>query len=438
MQIARRWFRLASPLLLTLLLTGAGGGGTALGQDLAALEEVAAETAALRELPPVAALDPVFLTREEAEVAIEALLREEWDEDGIAAAIRSAATLGLVPAEINLLQLNIDLLGESAGGYYDPETGNLVVIQDGSFGALEAYVLSHEVTHVLQAEHLGLDELIDGMDDLTDDEILARVALYEGDASLTSILYVASKPVLALQLGAQLAAGGDLETAVFDTAPPVISLGLVFPYLTGTTFVQSLYEDGGWAAVDAAYASPPTSTEQILHTDKYLAGEEPVDVALPEAAATLGAGWEEIDDNRMGEFQIAVLLADLDPGAGLNDLMGTIELPDAASAAAAGWDGDRYQLWTDGEDAEAFVWASVWESDAEAEEFFLAFRAYEEARHDAGFTSERPDDLTLELDGGVARLALAGDTVSYVRAPTADQANQILDELMSDHLEKAA
>jgi hypothetical protein len=432
---ARRWFRLLLPLLLAGLLA-ASAAPAVLGQDLTELEQVAAETAALRELPPVSALDPIFLTREEAAAAIEELLLEEWDEAEVAAAIRSAAALGLLSADIDLLALNIDLLGENAGGYYEPESGNLIVIQDGSFGALEAYVLSHEVTHVLQAEHLGLDELMADMDEVTDDEILALVALYEGDASLASILYVASKPVLALQLGAQMMTG-EVETAAFDAAPPIIALGLVFPYLTGTTFVQSLYEDGGWAAVDAAYANPPTSTEQILHIDKYLAGEQPVEVTLPDAAAALGAGWSAIDDNRLGEFQIAVMLANLDPGAGLNDLMGTIELPAAASAAAAGWGGDHYQLWANGE-VEVFVWESVWESEAEAQEFFLAFRAYEETRHGSLFTAPSPDDLTLATDGPVVRLTLTGDTVRYVQAPTIEQADQILGEMAGEQVDAAA
>ena len=417
-------------LLFSLLLSV--GGQAARGQELAEIEQIAAETAELRQLPPLSTLDPVFLTKEEAIAAIEDLVRAEWDEAEIAAAVRSATALGLLTADVDLLQLNIDLLGEQVGGYFDPETGQIVVIQEAEFGALGTYVLSHEITHALQNEHLGLGDLMDESEAASDDQLLAAVALYEGDATLASSFYIATKPVLALQLAGEAIAGGVAETAVIDAAPPIISLGLLFPYLAGPSFVNELYEEGGWAAVDEAFADPPTSTEQILHVDKYFDGEEPVALTLPDPAATLGPGWTAIDDNTLGEFQTSLLLADLDPGQGINELMGTITLPPAATAAAAGWDGDRYQFWANADgDQEAFVWQSVWESEAEAEEFATALQAYDEARFGGSFDSATatPADLTLETDGPVVRLVRDGDTVSYVQAPTAAEADDIITAL---------
>ena len=46
--------------------------------------------------------------------------------------------------------------------------------------------------------------------------------------------------------------------------------GLVFPYTDGLVFAQAVKKRGGsWASIDAAYASPPLSTEQILHPERY-------------------------------------------------------------------------------------------------------------------------------------------------------------------------
>lgn len=416
--------RLLSLVLAVLLVGGAVQAAT--GQELAELEEIMAETAEFRNLPPLTNLDPLFLTKAEAQAAIEELLRAEWDEAGARAAVRSAAALGLLPLETDLFQLNLDLLGEQVGGYYDPEVGQIVVIQDAGFGALGTYIFSHEITHALQDEHLGLGDLMDAAEEASDDQLLAAASLYEGDATLAAVQYLSSKPLLAVQMAAESVTSSAAETAVMDAAPPIMSLGLVFPYLTGVEFVQALYEDGGWEAVDAAYADPPTSTEQILHIDKYYDGDEPVELTLPDPAATLGEGWEQIDDNVLGEFQISIMLANLEPGEGMNDLLGTINLPDAATAAAAGWNGDRYQLWVQGDEAEAFVWQSVWESEAEAGEFFKAFQAYDEARFDGSFTSAAGDDLTLETDGPVVRLVRAGDAVFYVQAPTVALADQII------------
>jgi hypothetical protein len=417
--------RLILPLLLALVLTS--GGWSALAQEPAELDRIADETAELRELPALDDLDLVFLSREEAREAITELLLTEWDEADAAAAVRSAAALGLLPPDTDLRQLNIDLLGEQAGGYYDPELDQMVVIQDAEFGALGTYVFSHETVHALQDAHLGLSDLMDELEaaEVGDDQLLATVALYEGDASLASALYIATKPVLALQLGAQALGGGVGETAVFDAAPPILSLGLVFPYLSGPAFVQALYEDGGWGAVNDAFTDPPTSTEQILHIDKYYDAEEPVALTLPDPAATLGDGWELIDDNTLGEFQTSLLLANLNPGEGINDLMGTFELPEEASAAAAGWDGDRYQFWVNGE-AGAFVWQSIWESETDAAEFFTALQAYDEARFSGSFTGSDEDGLMLETDGPVVRLVRDGDTVFYVQAPTLADAEAVI------------
>jgi hypothetical protein len=416
-------------LLLAVLLIGSGVQAV-FGQELAELEAIMAETAEIRELPPLSSLDPVFMTQAEAEAAIADLLRAEWDEEGARAAVRSAAALGLLPPDTDLFQLNLDLLGEQVGGYYDPETARIVVIQDEEFGALGTYIFSHEITHALQDEHLGLGDLMEASEEASDDQLLAAASLYEGDATLASVMYLTTKPLLAVQVAAQSVTGDGVETAVLDTAPPIMSLGLLFPYIAGPAFVQELHNEGGWAMVDEAYADPPTSTEQILHVDKYFDGDEPVELTLPDPAETLGEGWERIDDNVLGEFQTSILLANLEPGQGVNQMMGTFDLPDEATAAAEGWDGDRYEFWVKGDEAEAFVWRSVWESEAEASEFFAAFRAYDEGRFGESFTGG-DDDLTLETDGPVVRLVRVGDAVFYAQAPGVAEADQIIDAMIA-------
>ena len=75
--------------------------------------------------------------------------------------------------------------------------------------------------------------------------------------------------------------------------PAILRETLLYPYTTGAFFVQAAQMSGGWPAVDDFYDRMPESTEQILHPDKYAAGEAPVEVTLPkDLAKDLGNGLD--------------------------------------------------------------------------------------------------------------------------------------------------
>ena len=78
----------------------------------------------------------------------------------------------------------------------------------------------------------------------------------------------------------------------------------------GFSYVQTVQSTGGWAAVNAYFTKMPESTEQILHPEKYAAGEAPIAVTLPADLATqLGAGWTVPLQDTFGEFQLGHLAA---------------------------------------------------------------------------------------------------------------------------------
>jgi hypothetical protein len=135
---------------------------------------------------------------------------------------------------------------------------------------------------------------------------------------------------------------------------------LQFPYLAGFAFVNGLRATGDWAAVDAAYDDAPVSTEQVLHPEKYLDREAPVEVEAVPLAERMGAGWEAIEPNTIGEVMIDIWLVEL--GAG----------QEAATAAAAGWGGDRLAVAGGPDGAWAMAWRIAWDSAAEADEFAAA------------------------------------------------------------------
>ena len=354
-------------LTIALAVTTSGAIGGALAQDEDAeieleanLDRVARETAELRELPPLAEIDDVLVSQDELLAMMPELIAEEIDPEDAVAQSRSLAALGLIPAGTDLLDLTVRLMSEQVAGFYDPLSDEMLVLFDGNPGLTE-YFYSHEVIHALQDAHLDPDDLMEDLTALNSDQTLATIALYEGDAVAGSAAYLERHPALA---GALLREVGR-DSPVMDEAPASVGITLLFPYTSGAAFVDRLLAEGGWDAVDAAYADMPASTEQILHPLKYLERDEPSLIALPDPTTALGAGWRVVDEDTLGELQTAVLLADFDPGEGFNGITGDIALPESARNAAAGWDGDRFALWEDGDgERETLVWRSVWDTPA--------------------------------------------------------------------------
>jgi hypothetical protein len=115
-------------------------------------------------------------------------------------------------------------------------------------------------------------------------------------------------------------------------SPPVLVRSLVAPYVDGFAFVQALRRRGGWAAVDAAVRKPPTSTEQVLHPEKFASGEAPVDVPDPPIAP-LGEGWKMGFVDVMGEQATRTIFEEWTFRTRARDV-------------AAGWGGDAYAVAT--------------------------------------------------------------------------------------------
>jgi hypothetical protein len=386
----------------------------------AELARIARETAELRGLPPLEEIDDVLMTRDELLGRMPEIMAEDYAPEDAAADSQGLAALGLVPAGTDLFALSVRLMGEQAAGYYDPVADEMIVIADGDLDA-EAYFYSHEVVHALQDAYLDPDDLLEDRTALNDDQALAVLALYEGDAVKGSNAYLANHPNLATALL------GEAETDFpeLEQAPAVVSVTLLFPYSEGERFVDRLYREGGWEAVNAAYDDLPSSSEQILHPGKYLARDEPVTVTLPEPA-TLGTGWQIVDEDTLGELQTSLLLAHLAPGKGIDEWTGALRVPEAARNAAAGWDGDRYALWRDeASGREALVWWTAWDTPQDARAFAAALAKFEASRWQGDFVGGSANDVALVTPEIAARILLAGQEVFYVQAsdrPLADAA----------------
>ncbi|MBA3450690.1 MAG: hypothetical protein H0T18_05705 [Chloroflexia bacterium] len=430
----RRHWHVRTALFTMTLLVMLAGRGAALGQQEdpvieAELARIANETAILRQLPALDRIDDVLMSRAELQAIIPELIAQESDPAQVAAEARSLAAIGLIPEGIDLVDLTVRLMGEQAAGFYDPLTDEMLVVSDGEETlGIEQYFYAHEIVHALQDAYLDPEDLMEELTSFNSDASLAQLALYEGDAVSASNDYLANHPALVLAILQEV--GADFPE--LDQAPATVGISLLFPYVSGVAFVDRLRAEGGWDAVDAAYADMPESTEQILHPLKYLDRDAPATLALPKPADAIGEGWRTVDEDTLGELQIAVLLAGLAPGAGINGITGEIDLPEAARNAAAGWDGDRFALWEDENgEREILIWRSVWDTPQDARAFSRALAQFGNERWGSVFNGESADDVALVTPDIAARILLDGQHVLYVQAPALPLADAALAVLQS-------
>ncbi len=268
-----------------------GGSATAAADPDEVVAELVADVAGLRELDWQQDVEVAFLDDEALGARLTDLLDADGATDPVEVAVRDAVlgALHAVPAGTNVAALERQLLEDSVAGFYVPDTGELVVRvpDDGTIRAVDRITLAHELDHALTDQVLGLPDL--GAPELRGDADaqLAALALIEGDATLLMQRWALAN----VGLGEQLAALGDPELRraadALEAVPHHLQRQLLFPYTEGLDWVCDRWLEGGWAAVDAAYADPPTTTAEILFGDRRTP-RSPLRPAIPEGYGILG------------------------------------------------------------------------------------------------------------------------------------------------------
>lgn len=406
-------------LASSLLLSGAGI-ATAQTEEY---DRISEEVAQIRELELLEPLDIEMHSREELQAFLLQSLESYTEEDRLQDQ-RVLLILGLIEEGDDPAEIQNDLLSEQIAGYYDPETGQMVVVQGADADGLSAndeITFAHETVHALQDQHFDLMAVQGDIESMTDDEYLAMNGLIEGDATLAQVLYMVEQPGLMDDAQAEL---GELDTSQLDSAPLYMSESLLFPYDAGGLFVMDIYQDGGWDAVNEMYENPPQTTEQILHPEAYRNGEAALEVTLVDPVGMLGADWVTLDDNSFGEFMTGVFLKN--SGASDRD----------AENAAEGWGGDAYYV-VGNDDETALVWSSAWDSEEDADEFMETLLQAEMDRLEgtavtdiAPIPSEDALDIRMRFegaDGTLAEIQRNGDAIVYYIAEN----EQTLDALIA-------
>ena len=320
---------------------------------------------AIRGLDEKTPVQPTILSKAEMAALLTKQVAADSPPASVAADERLYHALGVLPKGDKLTDVYGNLLESQVAGLYVPTDKKLYVVsKGGGVGPIEKVYYSHEYTHALQDQNFDLVRF--QPDSLADqgDRQLARQAVVEGDAYVT-MTYWLQQNLPPADLGAVLAAGNDPQAQqALQQIPPLVASQILFAALQGTVWALGLQLKGGYPAIDAAFADPPDSTEQILHADKWASREKPIDVKLPADLATkMGAGWSVGLQDTFGEHQLGTWITAAVPTGGL---------PEPPPESAAGWGGDRMALLDGPDSAWAVVFKTVWDTDKDAIEFETA------------------------------------------------------------------
>ncbi len=245
-------------------------------------------------------------------------------------------------------------------GLYD-FSSHALLIRKGLPPSSERGVLVHELAHALEDQTFGMPE----GDEQDDDHAMALKSLYEGDAMVVRELYAAAAdnadPATRLARAIFVVRTNPRDKLARGLGVPDIAMReprfneVLSAYMDGMIFVAKLYEHGGFPAIDGAFASPPESTEQILHPEKFIAGEKPVTVDAP----AMPAGSERLAEGTWGELRTRLLLG---------------RCGKTAVVDGWGWGGDRYVIAKGGASELSLSWSTVWDTEGDAMRFENALK----------------------------------------------------------------
>lgn len=380
-----------------------------------------------------------YKSREEMTSFIRDFIKREFSLKGKKGEKKALVEFGFLEEGIDLEETWAKFYAGQALGVYDMEYSTLVIVSDmlsdeemskypdlteadkvlfENFGLrLADFAFFHELDHALIDQNFNLKDLRRSAED-NFDKTLSYLALIEGEAILLNHIFIfrllgVEKEVVNRRFSVDnIIDENSCIGFVKDISdyPSYIAALSIFPYQNGLNFVKENYLQKGWKGVNALYSSPPVSTEQILHPEKFIAKRDPPrEVIMENIGTLLDHKWKQIDQNTLGEFRIRLLISHI------------LNKDDTAYIASEGWGGDRYILFEDDQGDRILQFRSLWDSEKDAFEFYEAFLRSLQDLSFAVKNHQTMEKYQKSLRKGSIEIfiSLNSNTVSMIKGPSA-------------------
>ncbi|GAA0726075.1 PGF-CTERM protein [Halorubrum trapanicum] len=382
------------------------------------------------------------------DVPVETVSRSEYADDTASGGNSSEAfrrwndqvwrALFVVGDETNANDEIDSVFGGAVSGFYSPAEDRIViVVPDGESPDIDPSTLAHELLHAMQDQYHDLtDPRYVGV---TQDGDLAVDGIVEGEAVHVEERYAARCADNWTCAEAPEGGGGGGSTS-YNVG---ILQTVLQPYGDGALYVRELVDEGGWAAVNETMNDPPGSTAEVIHRDP---DYRTSNVSFEDAATD---GWETYPDQGVdgaetaGEASMFVMFwyqsagvqfdggyeySILDPERSVAQNYNIHLQTDAqlqtratynyAHPVTDGWAGDELYPYRNG-DRDGYVWATEWQTEADAAAFRDAYVRMLTAHGDGDYADETVytigDDSDFPGAYGVER---DGTSVTITHAPS--------------------
>jgi len=281
--------------------------------------------------------------------------------------------LGFINDTYDLTLATINSRADALGGFYDPTLNKIYLVGE-DFQGVEQYIYAHEYAHTLQDANFDLNSLgLYPTCTKPSQACLAIRALVEGEATLVDQQWLEQYPP---EVGSEEISNYEPPARLFQDGaePAYFAMNTSFAFDYGLSFVNYLYENGGWKAVNRAYGVLPETTEQVLHPTKYQQRELPLYLNHPDLSPVFRNDWEFIRSDSLGEWGTYLLLA-------YNDFTDARRPVQEARVAAEGWGADEFRVYHNSATNKVFLSAYwIWDTPADINQFYTSLLPYVSTR----------------------------------------------------------
>jgi hypothetical protein len=229
-----------------------------------------------------------FTSKNDVMKYLDSELKNQYKKNQFLAEEQALKLMGLIENNVNYENAIKSVLSQEVAGYYNPKN-NTMYIADWLPINQQEIVLAHELFHAVQKQNYPAMEKMLNEDNSNPDRKLAISSILEGEATAIMLDYESvikrkgkmsfdKIPALEFIINMSMLINPSQSFSKYSKYPQVMMGLMVFPYIRGLMFLKEFKKNGGWEAVDDIYKRLPISTEQILHIDKYLSNEKPLEI----------------------------------------------------------------------------------------------------------------------------------------------------------------